>query len=140
MYLVSLVYASTRSSDWSDDDIYEILTASKANNSQAGITGVLCFNGDFFLQCLEGSRSSVNALYRKIQNDTRHDSVVLLHYKEISERSFDKWNMLYVPVSSVSADTIMRFSGDKTFDPFRMRGESALQLSRELALAMPTPV
>jgi len=90
MYLVSLVYASTKSPDWCDNDIYEILTHAEAYNSQSDITGVLCFNGEIFLQCLEGSRSVINALYRKIQNDKRHDNVMLLDYKEISERSFNE--------------------------------------------------
>lgn len=137
MFLVSLVYASTKSPDWSDDDIYQILNKSRVNNEQSGVTGALCFNGDYFLQCLEGSRSAVNRLYRDIHNDNRHENVILLHYHEITERAFDKWSMLYVPASSMSADHIVRYSGDKQFDPYRMSGESALQLSRELAHVMP---
>lgn len=133
MYLVSLVYASIKSPDWCDDDIYEILTHAEAYNSQSGITGVLCFNGETFLQCLEGSRSVINALYRKIQNDKRHDHVMLLDYKEISERSFTEWNMLYIPVSSAEDDTTLRQPDNTAFDPFRLRGASALSLCRELA-------
>jgi hypothetical protein len=138
MYLVSLVYASTKSSEWSDGDIYSILNHSQANNEKSGVTGTLCFNGDYFLQCLEGSRSAVNRLYRSIHRDPRHENVILLHYREITERSFDKWGMLYVPQSSMSAEQIVRYSGDKHFDPYKMSGESALQLSRELAYSLPS--
>ncbi len=140
MYLVSLVYASTKSPDWCDNDIYEILTHAEAYNSQSDITGVLCFNGEIFLQCLEGSRSVINALYRKIQNDKRHDNVMLLDYKEISERSFNEWNMLYIPVSNVDDVTTFRQPDNTAFDPFRMRGASALGLCRELASVVPPHV
>jgi len=137
MYLVSLVYASTRCSDWKDKDIYQILSASGINNAKSAITGALCFNGDYFLQCLEGDRRAVNELYRKIQNDHRHRDVILLHYAEMTHRSFENWQMLYVPESKMSQSHILRYSGRQQFNPYEMSGASALQLCRELAFSLP---
>lgn len=70
MFLVSLLYASSRSSGWSESDIYQILSASRQNNEKSGVTGCLSFDGEYFLQCLEGSRSAVNQTYQQIINDT----------------------------------------------------------------------
>lgn len=136
MYLVSLVYASTQSSVWSEQDIYQILSRSRQNNEKAGVTGVLCFNGDFFLQCLEGSRTAVNAIYQKIHHDKRHKQLTLLHYADIPQRSFDQWDMLYVPESKITATDILRYSGQKHFNPYEMGGESALKLCQELAYSL----
>jgi len=137
MYLVNLVYASTRADDWEDNDIYQILSESGKNNAKSSITGSLCFNGDYFLQCLEGGRTAVNELYRRIHNDRRHRDVILLHYSEITQRSFEKWHMLYVPESRISESQILRYSGQKQFNPYQMSGASALQLCRELAFIAP---
>ena len=137
MYLVSLVYASTRAEDWKDNDIYQILSESGNNNAKSAITGALCFNGDYFLQCLEGGRTAVNELYRKIHNDRRHRDVILLHYNELTHRSFEQWHMLYVPESRISESHILRYSGKKQFSPYEMSGSSALELCRELALSRP---
>lgn len=136
MYLVRLLYASTKSSDWTDSDIYQILSSSRENNEKAGVTGSLCFNGDYFLQCLEGDREAVNEIYRKIHHDHRHKQVTLLLYSEVNQRIFDKWDMLYVPESKMTASEIIRYSGQKQFQPYQMTGESALALCRELAYSL----
>ena len=63
------------------------------------VTGLLCFNTTHFLQCLEGSRSAVNATYHRILNDTRHKNIIMLNYCEIFEREFENWSMGYIPYS-----------------------------------------
>jgi hypothetical protein len=78
MYLVSLIYASIPEEGFSKEDIEDILTKSKKNNERDDITGMLCFNHNYFLQCLEGSRESVNRTYSRICNDNRHKEMVIL--------------------------------------------------------------
>ena len=70
-----------------------ILRQCQANNPAHGITGVLCYSDDIFLQVLEGGRSAVNRLYNSIVADPRHTDVELLSYQQISERRFAGWSM-----------------------------------------------
>lgn len=93
---------------------------------------MLCFNRKYFLQCLEGSRTNVNNAYHKILNDKRHSRIVLLDYKEITKREFSNWSMGYMPESSLTAPTSLKFSGKNEFSPYEMSGESAHQMMLEL--------
>lgn len=138
MYLMNLIYASKKSAHWNESDVNLILTSSSRNNSQHGITGALCFNGDYFLQCLEGGRTAVNHLYKKILNDSRHQDVLLLRYEEVSHRSFGAWSMVYVPTTKLASPTIMKYSTSTEFDPFTMSGDSALELCLELVSGLPS--
>jgi hypothetical protein len=58
MFLVRLIYASTVADTFKPTDIECILTTARKKNKQHGLTGMLCFNSRYFLQCLEGSRSA----------------------------------------------------------------------------------
>ncbi len=137
MFLVRLVYASTISEGFGEADIEDILSKAKHHNSQNCVTGVLCFNRKFFLQCLEGSRSKVNFTYHKILNDHRHHKVVLLDYKEIAQREFAEWSMGYMPESSLTTPINTKYSGTPEFDPYAMSGESSHQLMLTLRDSVP---
>ena len=89
---------------------------------------MLCFNRKYFLQCLEGSRTNVNNAYHKILNDNRHSRIVMLDYKEITMREFSDWAMGYMPESSLTAPTNLKYSGKSEFIPYEMSGESAHQM------------
>lgn len=56
MFLTRLIYTSSVSEQFSPDDISTILDAARNNNQKFNVTGMLCFNRKYFLQCLEGSR------------------------------------------------------------------------------------
>jgi Sensors of blue-light using FAD len=76
--LVRLMYASRATDPVRQDSLQAILKKSTGNNPGVGITGVLCFSGEIFLQVLEGGRLQVSALYNRIAQDPRHRDVVLL--------------------------------------------------------------
>ena len=69
--LVRLLYASRAVEPIDADLIDSILTQSRANNVEHGITGVLCVchHGNVFMQALEGGRLEVNRLYGNIVRD-----------------------------------------------------------------------
>ena len=94
--LVQLLYASRAASTVTAEMTESILQQSRAKNPEMGITGVLCQGGDVFMQLLEGGRAPVNALYNTIVRDARHECVMLLHYREVSERRFAGWTMGHV--------------------------------------------
>ena len=70
--LVRLMYASRATEPVRHDSLQAILKKSTGNNPGAGVTGVLCFSGEIFLQVLEGGRSQVSTLYNRIAQDPRH--------------------------------------------------------------------
>jgi hypothetical protein len=138
MFLVQLVYVSKAQTNLNERDIEEILTLSKMNNERQAITGLLSFNHSYFLQCLEGSRSTVNDTYQKILKDPRHSDAVILSYESIDYRYFGSWSMAYVPSSSLTQEMILTYGSSQDFDPYKMSGESALLLLTELAEHIPT--
>ncbi len=60
MHLIRLVYASKAHEKFSLADMDNILASSNVYNEVHGITGVLCYNDAYFLQCIEGARIEVN--------------------------------------------------------------------------------
>ncbi len=100
MFLVRLIYASTSADFLNYSDYQKILAVSIKNNSASDITGMLCCDGRYFLQCLEGERQVVNRAYSRILNDPRHQDIMLLSYGEVSSRHFSEWSMGYVALSS----------------------------------------
>lgn len=137
MLLVRLTYASCVTENFRTDDIAQILDSARRTNNKLNITGLLCFNRKFFLQCSEGSRSSVNFVYTKISADPRHHNLTLLEYKDISEREFGDWSMGYTPECSMTAELLLKYSDYESFDPYKMSGESAAKLLSSLRGKVP---
>ncbi|WP_415905490.1 BLUF domain-containing protein [Neptuniibacter sp. QD48_55] len=138
MFLTRLVYTSTIADNFSPQDIEAIIEIARKNNRKHNVTGMLCFNRKYFLQCLEGSRTQVNKIYYNILNDPRHSNIIMLDYKEISTREFCEWSMGYVPESSLTAPINLKFSGTPEFDPYKMSGESAFQMLLALRESVPS--
>ncbi|NIB42376.1 BLUF domain-containing protein [Pseudomaricurvus alkylphenolicus] len=137
MYLVRLIYTSRVSETFKSSDIEGILEVARGKNERNNVTGLLCFNRRFFLQCLEGSRAKVNQTYHQILNDPRHEEIVMLNYQEIISREFDRWNMGYMPESSLTYPINLKYSGTPEFDPYEMSGESAHQMMLALRDTVP---
>lgn len=138
MFLVRLIYVSTVVQPFSENDIQQILTAAQTHNTRLNVTGMLCFNTEYFLQCLEGSRESVNELYKKILKDPRHQNIYLLKYEELHQRKFANWAMGYVPKVKLTEAVNLKYSCSREFTPMEMSGESCLNMMLELAETVPT--
>ncbi len=130
--LVRLLYAS-RAVDASPEAIESILAQSRESNPVNGISGVLCYGGGIFLQCLEGGRAQVNDLYGHILRDARHRDVTLLSYEEILERRFGGWSMGQVNISKLNHATLLKYSERAELDPYTVSGRVSLSLLEDLA-------
>lgn len=128
MFLVRLVYTSTITKGITDSDIKNILDVARKNNSLVDVTGLLLFNRNYFLQCLEGSRAQVNKIYHQILNDLRHENILLLDYSEVAEREFSDWSMGYIPEMNSTMPVNLKYSTSSKFDPYNMSGHSAHKL------------
>lgn len=135
MYLVRLIYASKVSDGISAADLEGIIDKACSENAKQDLTGILCCNRKFFLQCLEGSRESVNELYKRIQHDKRHHAITMLNYQDINTRTFTEWGMKLVTSMDTHSRLNLKYSGNSHFDPYEMTGESCLGMMGEIAKA-----
>jgi hypothetical protein len=129
---VRLLYVSHAFGPQTTTMTTSILLQAQANNPVQGITGVLCQGQGFFLQVLEGERGRVNALYRRLCADKRHQRVELLHFEEIQERQFGQWSMALIHLSVDDPQVKMQ---DPEFDPYSASGPQVMQQMRALLAA-----
>lgn len=91
--LYRLVYTSARSSNCDESNIQKILQSSRQNNPALGITGLLIYTENRFLQIIEGPLDNVMNLYEKIEKDSRHAGSNLRYCEPTLTRHFSDWNM-----------------------------------------------
>ena len=91
--LISLVYLSAAVFPFSQEDLLELLEKCRANNSSLGVSGMLLFKENNFLQLLEGENQTVMNLFKKITRDPRHRKLTTLSHETISNRDFSDWSM-----------------------------------------------
>ena len=130
--LVRLMYASRANETVRPEVLNAILKKSTQNNPAAGVTGVLCFSGNIFLQVLEGGRSQVSKLYNRIAQDPRHTDVVMLSYEEIEERRFAGWAMGQVNMGRLNPALLLKYSEAAVLDPYAVSGKVSMALFNEL--------
>lgn len=129
--LFELIYRSEASSDVSDDDLLNILSAARKFNKEHHLTGCLLYNNRQFVQILEGEFNEVNELYNKIRKDARHRNVITLHMKEIANRAYSDWTMAFKSLEAADMQHIESALGIREFKDLNAAdGESSI--SRQL--------
>ena len=130
--LVRLLYASRANAPLTAPVVDAILAQSRAHNPRLGITGMLCYSEDLFLQVLEGGRDEVCELYNTIVRDERHSQVRILCYEEIAERRFGSWTMGHVDVATVNPSLLLKYAKLPVLNPFNCSGQASMALLEEL--------
>ncbi len=130
--LIRLLYASRATQEIDNQLLDSIFLQSRTYNPPKGITGILCFSGNIFMQVLEGSRREVSQLYSQIVSDSRHSNIEILYFEEITERRFSNWTMGQVNISKVNISTLLKYSEKPELDPFSVGGKMSLALLDDL--------
>ncbi|MDI6745542.1 MAG: BLUF domain-containing protein [Rhodocyclaceae bacterium] len=130
--LVRLLYASRAAASLTTENVDSILEESRSHNVPHGITGMLCFSNDLFIQVLEGSRKNVSDVYSRIVKDKRHSDIQLLIFEEIAERRFGNWTMGQVNLARVNPSLLLKYSETAVINPFACSGRATLALLDEL--------
>ncbi|MEQ1776062.1 MAG: BLUF domain-containing protein [Burkholderiales bacterium] len=130
--LVRLLYASRAAAPLTSAVVDSILEQSRKNNAPHGITGMLCFSEDIFLQVLEGGRDEVCELFNTIVHDPRNIGVRILSYEEIAERCFGGWAMGQVNIAKVNPSLLLKYATKASLDPFSCSGHASMALLNEL--------
>ena len=97
--MIQITYISSETRPILKDDLDDILSKSRKNNIDLGITGMLLYGNKTFIQILEGEEKSVNDLLRKIKKDPRHRDFKLVAKKEVNQRKYSEWSMGFKEVS-----------------------------------------
>ena len=97
-----ILYMSELSPATSLTGVAEILAQARNQNKLLGITGLLLFDGQHFIQVLEGHHESVAAVMSRIENDDRHFGVNRLHESFMPQRQFQCFGTGYWYVEDVS--------------------------------------
>ncbi len=108
--LYSLLYASSASKDFTESELKSLLEEIREKNRQQNITGVLLYGNKSFLQVLEGEREKLQELYKRIERDPRHKTIVKLHEEDIEERVFGDWSMAFSRINPDQSYEIPGFS------------------------------
>lgn len=91
--LVTLGFVSEASEDFGLMGVMRLFFQACTNNRDAGITGLLYYDGRNFAQIIEGSDQAVNTLWDVISQDARHSKIHVFGKNIISTRAFSTWSM-----------------------------------------------
>jgi hypothetical protein len=133
--LVRCLYASRAAVPIVPSVVDSILEQSRRNNPRRGITGMLCYTNDLFVQVLEGGRNEVCGLFGAIVRDDRHRDVQILVFEEIPERLFGSWTMGRAEVGRANQGLLLKYSEKAELDPFVCPGRATMALLNELVAA-----
>ena len=89
-----IFYVSTASPKVTKEVFEEIVSNAAETNKKLGLSGALAFNGFNFAQVLEGEEAQVKKVYDSIRADERHDGVIMISEKPVSERMYPEWGMI----------------------------------------------
>ena len=115
--MIRLVYVSTCAQNVQLEDVESILRVAETWNAKREISGMLCWSGEFFLQCLEGERGPVTQCFAHIARDSRHHSVELIVSSPTTVRWFSSWGMGFTRLMSSNRVDLPNFAGG-SFNPY----------------------
>ncbi|MEP3783814.1 BLUF domain-containing protein [Ascidiaceihabitans sp.] len=136
MNLTRLVYYSQRNPS-EKLDCQTLIETCQTNNARQNLTGILHYNGDHFLQVLEGGRVEVSALYHSISRDSRHANIILLSCADVRERMFSKWSMgLHQGMDERTREIYLRYFSTDNVNPETVNVDSLLDVLQDIAIEL----
>jgi len=129
--MIRLIYVS-QAKDIDFNKIKAILTVSHERNKDNDISGALIYGKGYFIQCLEGDKSEVMTLYKKIILDNRHEHIEVISKEDIQERYFNDW---HISLMNDSAYKMLenKYTKDGVFNPYALRPEKLMMMLDELS-------
>ena len=97
------VYRSRAVERWDAARLQALAEQAGRFNADAGITGVLLFDGQYFVQLLEGPVETVDRLMARIAADPQHTEVLMLVNEVARRRGLARWSMQALWVSPATS-------------------------------------
>lgn len=108
--MYQLIYVSTAVEQMSPDQLRELLSVSRRNNTGDGVTGMLLYHEGSFFQVLEGDEDAVLGVFRRVEQDSRHRMVTVLMEQEVPKRAFGDWSMAFRSLGEFDPAEVPGFS------------------------------
>ena len=93
--MISVTYVSSAVYRFSEATLLDLVDQCQRNNERLGVTGILAYSDGNFMQAIEGADLVIHTLYERIQRDSRHRGVQIVHQQAIEAREFRGWSMAY---------------------------------------------
>jgi hypothetical protein len=93
--LFQIVYVSCSVGKLTEMDLDNLLEEIREKNIRKGVTGLLLYNDELFIQIIEGERTVIEELYAVLAKDARHNNIVKILEEPVECRSFPNWSMGY---------------------------------------------
>lgn len=126
--LEQLVYVSSATYLFSDEELVEMLDEYRTNHELLDVSGMLVYAEGTFIHALEGHPHILTHLYDTIQRDGRFRHCFQLLRQPIEQRAFEGWSMGFRPCFGIDVDNLVGyvdFFGDR---PVPERGAPAYRL------------
>ncbi|MFM9989831.1 MAG: BLUF domain-containing protein [Burkholderiaceae bacterium] len=91
--MIRITYLSQAAPNFSSIDLLYLLEQCHVNNPKLGLTGLLIFGNETFLQTIEGENHIVEEIIDKISKDKRHIKFQVLSKQLIENRQYSNWAM-----------------------------------------------
>ncbi|WP_375492385.1 BLUF domain-containing protein [uncultured Jatrophihabitans sp.] len=88
-----IVYCSQSTHDFTPDELVDLLGTSRDNNERDGLSGMLLYSSQSFLQLLEGGDAAIRSTYERIAADPRHMNLRKLADIDVPAPTFPDWTM-----------------------------------------------
>lgn len=101
MELSHCLYLSRLSGNLGDTGLRDLLKQARENNGARAITGALLFDGERFIQLVEGPTAAIDVLARCLRDDSRHHGFTVLGEGPVAARRHRRWTAGYVEIDRV---------------------------------------
>jgi len=115
--LLSVIYVSVADPKLATDDIMALVCDAQRTNARDELTGALIYNGQNFMQLLEGPVAKTEACLARIRADRRHNGLIEIRRRRITEREFADFSMLYSPLFRDHDADLSRLAARGALDP-----------------------
>lgn len=104
----AICYISTASKELEDTEIKELLINWKKRNESLKIKGFLIFSAGHFFQVLEGDKEKILTLFEEIKSDSRHNSVIQVLGKDVTEGAQEGYQIDYLTEQHFSRPNLIQ--------------------------------
>jgi hypothetical protein len=93
--MLQLVYVSTARAGLGAGDFEGLMSQARARNRGDGITSLLIYDGQRFLQVLEGPEQHVERCFARLALDPRHSALDIVALRSILIPAFGTWDLQF---------------------------------------------
>lgn len=128
-----LIYRSRMNGQLAQAELAELVRLARGANDARAVTGILLFDGVYFLQMLEGPDQAVQAVYERIAGDGRHTHIVRLLQDYAPRRRFAECGMRLLDLRTHPQGMDHLLLGDATPGADTLIGDRAYKLMQLFA-------